>query len=128
MSAESKVQSGEDDKRMEKIVALTKRRDFIFQSSELYGGVNGAWDYGPMGVALKRNVKDAWWRSMIEDREDVVGIDSAILMHPLVWKASGHVDGFSDPMIDCKLCKKRFRADDLDGATCGLKPSKRPGQ
>jgi glycyl-tRNA synthetase len=111
---------------MEKIVALTKRRGFIFQSSELYGGINGAWDYGPMGVLLKRNVKDAWWRAMVHDREDVVGLDSAILMHPMVWKASGHVDGFSDPMIDCKTCKKRFRADDLDGAICGQKPSKSP--
>ncbi len=113
---------------MEKVVALTKRRGFIFQSSELYGGINGAWDYGPMGVLLKRNVKDAWWRSMVQDREDIVGLDSALLMHPLVWKASGHVDGFSDPMIDCKTCKKRFRADDMDGAVCGQKPSKRPGE
>lgn len=111
---------------MEKIVALTKRRGFIFQSSEVYGGVNGAWDYGPMGVLLKRNVKDAWWRAMVHDREDIVGLDSAILMHPLVWKSSGHVDGFSDPMIDCKTCKKRFRSDDMDGAVCGLKPSKSP--
>lgn len=111
---------------MEKVVALTKRRGFVFQSSELYGGINGAWDYGPMGVLLKRNVKDAWWRAMVHDREDVVGLDSAILMHPMVWKASGHVDGFSDPMIDCKTCKKRFRADDMDGAVCGQKPSKSP--
>lgn len=111
---------------MEKVVALAKRRGFIFQSSELYGGVNGAWDYGPMGVLLKRNVKEAWWQAMVHNREDVVGLDSAILMHPMVWKASGHVDGFSDPMIDCKTCKKRFRADDLDGAICGQKPSKSP--
>jgi len=114
------------DHGMEKIVALTKRRGFIFQSSELYGGVNGAWDYGPMGVLLKRNVKDAWWRAMVHEREDIVGLDSAILMHPMVWKSSGHVDGFSDPMIDCKTCKKRFRADDLEGAVCGQKPSKSP--
>ncbi|MFO0574227.1 MAG: glycine--tRNA ligase [Polyangia bacterium] len=111
---------------MEKVVALTKRRGFIFQSSELYGGINGAWDYGPMGVLLKRNVKDAWWRAMVHEREDIVGLDSSILMHPMVWKASGHVDGFSDPMIDCKTCKKRFRADDMDGAVCGQKPSKTP--
>ena len=114
------------DHGMEKIVALTKRRGFIFQSSELYGGVNGAWDYGPMGVLLKRNVKDAWWRAMVHEREDIVGLDSAILMHPMVWKSSGHVDGFSDPMADCKTCKKRFRADDLEGAVCGQKPSKSP--
>jgi len=113
---------------MEKVVALCKRRGFIFQSSELYGGINGAWDYGPMGVLLKRNVKDAWWRAMVYEREDIVGLDSAILMHPLVWKASGHVDGFSDPMVDCKTCKKRFRADDMDGAVCGQKPSKKPGE
>ena len=111
---------------MEKVVALTKRRGFIFQSSELYGGINGAWDYGPMGVLLKRNVKDAWWRAMVHEREDIVGLDSSILLHPMVWKASGHVDGFSDPMIDCKTCKKRFRADDMDGAVCGQKPSRTP--
>jgi glycyl-tRNA synthetase len=116
-----------DHERMEKIVSLTKRRGFVFQSSELYGGINGAWDYGPIGTLLKRNVKDAWWRAMVQDREDIVGLDAAILMHPMVWKASGHVDGFSDPMIDCKTCKKRFRADDMDGAICGQKPSKRPG-
>lgn len=117
-----------DHERMEKIVALTKRRGFIFQSSELYGGINGAWDYGPVGTLLKRNVKDAWWRAMVQDREDIVGLEAAILMHPMVWKASGHVDGFSDPMIDCRTCKKRFRADDLEGAVCGLKPSKHPGK
>ena len=117
-----------DHERMEKIVALTKRRGFVFQSSELYGGINGAWDYGPIGTLLKRNVKDAWWRAMVQEREDIVGLDASILMHPLVWKASGHVDGFSDPMIDCKTCKKRFRADDLEGAVCGMKPSKHPGK
>lgn len=118
-----------DHELMEKVVALCKRRGFVFQSSELYGGVTGggAWDYGPMGVLLKRNVKDAWWRAMVLEREDVVGLDSSILMHPLVWKASGHVDGFADPMIDCKTCKRRFRADDMDGAVCGQKPSKKPG-
>ena len=96
----------EQSQLMEKLVALTKRRGFLFQSYEIYGGVNGAWDYGPLGVELKRNVKDAWWRSMVRIREDVVGLDSAILMHPLVWKASGHVANFADPMVDCKKCKK----------------------
>src|SRR5256886_16663688 len=96
---------------MEKIVSLCKRRGFIFQSSELYGGLNGAWDYGPLGVELKRNVKDAWWKAMVRDREDIVGIDGAILMHPMVWKASGHVSNFADPMVDCKKCKKRHRVD-----------------
>lgn len=99
---------------MDKLVALTKRRGFLFQSSEIYGGINGAWDYGPLGVELKRNVKEAWWQAMVRDREDVVGLDSAILMHPLVWKASGHVQNFSDPMIDCKKCKKRYRVDEID--------------
>jgi glycyl-tRNA synthetase len=98
---------------MEKLFALTKRRGFIFQSSELYGGVNGAWDYGPLGVELKRNVKDAWWQAMVRAREDVVGLDSAILMHPMVWKASGHVQNFADPMVDCRSCKKRFRCDEI---------------
>jgi glycyl-tRNA synthetase len=98
---------------MEKLVALTKRRGFLFQSSEIYGGINGAWDYGPLGVELKRNVKDAWWKAMVRDREDVVGLDSAILMHPLVWKASGHVQNFADPMVDCKKCKKRYRVDEI---------------
>jgi glycyl-tRNA synthetase len=99
---------------MEKLVALTKRRGFIFQSSELYGGVNGAWDYGPLGVELKRNVKDAWWQAMVRSREDVVGLDSSILMHPMVWKASGHVANFADPMVDCKKCKKRYRVDEIE--------------
>jgi glycyl-tRNA synthetase len=102
-----------NSEQMEKVVSMCKRRGFIFQSSELYGGINGAWDYGPLGALLKRNVKDAWWRAMVYDREDIVGLDSSILMHPMVWKSSGHVDGFSDPMVDCKTCKKRFRADDL---------------
>ena len=90
---------------MDKLSALTKRRGFIFQSSEVYGGVNGAWDYGPLGVELKRNVKDAWWQAVVRGREDVVGLDSSILMHPMVWKASGHVSNFADPMVDCKKCK-----------------------
>ncbi|HEX4461239.1 MAG TPA: glycine--tRNA ligase [Polyangia bacterium] len=99
---------------MKKLVSMTKRTGFIFQSSELYGGINGAWDYGPLGVELKRNVKDAWWKAMVRDREDIVGLDSAILMHPMVWRASGHVANFADPMIDCKKCKKRYRVDEID--------------
>src|SRR5471030_1353679 len=87
---------------MEKIVALCKRRGFIFQSSEIYGGINGFWDYGPLGAVLKRNVKDAWWRDTVELRNDVVAFDSSIVMHPLVWKASGHVDAFHDVLVDCK--------------------------
>jgi len=99
---------------MEKLTALCRRRGFLFQSSEIYGGINGAWDYGPLGVELKRNVKDAWWRQVVRDREDVVGLDSAILMHPMVWKASGHVSNFADPMVDCKKCKKRYRVDEIE--------------
>jgi glycyl-tRNA synthetase len=96
---------------MEKIVSLCKRRGFIFQSSEIYGGLNGAWDYGPLGVELKRNVKDYWWRTMVRERDDVVGMDGAILMSRAVWKASGHEETFTDPMIDCRTCKARLRAD-----------------
>ncbi len=99
--------------RMEKIVSLCKRRGFIFQASEIYGGLNGAWDYGPLGTELKRNLKDYWWRVMVRDRDDVVGLDGTILTHPAVLKASGHVDTFTDPMIDCRTCKARLRADQL---------------
>lgn len=95
------------------MVSLSKRRGFVFQSSEIYGGLNSCWDYGPLGAQLKMNVKKAWWNSMVR-RDDVVGLDAAILMHPTVWKASGHVDGFSDPLVDCKDCKTRFRADNTD--------------
>ncbi|MHA3770268.1 glycine--tRNA ligase [Verrucomicrobiota bacterium sgz303538] len=100
--------------RMEKIVSLCKRRGFIFQSSEIYGGINGFWDYGPLGSELKRNVKDAWWKSMTQFRDDIVGLDASIIMHPQIWKASGHLDTFADPMVDCLLTKKRFRADQID--------------
>ena len=100
--------------KMEKIVALCKRRGFIFQSSEIYGGLNGAWDYGPLGVELKRNLKDYWWRSMTQLRDDIVGFDGSILMNAAVWKASGHVDTFSDPMVECLLTKKRYRADQIE--------------
>src|SRR6266576_7023249 len=102
-----------DSQRMDKIVSLCKRRGFIFQSSEIYGGLNGAWDYGPLGVELKRNLKNYWWRVMVHEREDVVGIDGAILTHPEVLTASGHVDGFSDPLIDCRSCKAHLRLDQL---------------
>src|SRR3954464_9017480 len=103
-----------DAQRMEKIVSLCKRRGFIFQSSEIYGGLNGAWDYGPLGVELKRNLKNYWWRVMVHERDDVVGMDGAILMKRAVWKASGHEDTFSDPMVDCLLTGKRFRADQIE--------------
>ena len=105
---------------MDKVVALCKRRGFIFPSSEIYGGLNGAWDYGPYGVELKRNVKNAWWKAMIQDRDDMVGLDAAILMHPKTWEASGHTANFADMLVDCKntKCGKRLRADHLDNGQC----------
>lgn len=114
--AKTKVDQGQE--KMEKIVSLCKRRGFIFPSSEIYGGLGSCWDYGPVGVILKNNVKQAWWRDNVQMRTDMSGLDAAILMHPQVWKSSGHVDSFQDPMVDCKSCKKRYRADDLDTDTC----------
>ena len=125
---------------MEKIVALCKRRGFIFQSSEIYGGLNGFWDYGPLGVELKRNVKDAWWRDMITSHDEflvppgapqafsMVGLDCSIIMHPQVWKCSGHYDLFHDFMVDCRACQARFRVDHVKSSECPLKPSKHPGE
>ena len=110
--------------QMEKIVSLCKRRGFVFQSSEIYGGINGFWDYGPLGAELKRNVKELWWNAMTRQREDVAGLEATIIMSPEIWKASGHVATFSDPMIDCKTCKGRFRADQTDEIACPQKPSK----
>jgi glycyl-tRNA synthetase len=109
---------------MEKIVSLCKRRGFIFQSSEIYGGINGFWDYGPLGAELKRNVKELWWNTMTRQRDDVAGLEATIIMSPKIWQASGHVDTFSDPMIDCKTCKGRFRADQTNEIPCPQKPSK----
>ena len=103
---------------MDTITALCKARGFIFQSSEIYGGLGSSYDYGPLGAELKRNVKNAWWRDMIETRDDIVGLDSAIIMSPLVWEASGHLKNFTDPLVDCRECKQRFRADDLEGDRC----------
>src|SRR5213079_1669194 len=100
------------DKTMDKLVSLAKRRGFVFQSSEIYGGLGSVWDYGPLGVELKKNIKERWWRSLVHEREDIEGLDAAILMHPKVWEASGHLAGFTDPLVDCKQCKNRFRADD----------------
>jgi len=103
---------------MEKIVSLCKRRGFVFQSSEIYGGLGSCWDYGPMGVELKRNVKDAWWKAIVQERDDVVGIDTSIMMHPKVWKASGHVDSFTDPLVECKSCHLRWRASEINNQLC----------
>ncbi len=106
---------------MTKIVSLCKRRGFVFPSSEIYGGLASTWDYGPLGVELKRNVKDAWWKLVVHDREDMVGVDASILMHPMTWKASGHIDNFHDVLVDCKKCKKRYRQDHIEGKcpNCG---------
>lgn len=112
---------------LDKLVSLSKRRGFVFQSSEIYGGQTGAWDYGPLGIELKKNIQNFWWREMTQLHDNIVGLDAAILMHPKVWHASGHVENFSDPLVDCKQCKGRFRADhiDLNAAcpTCGTKGS-----
>jgi len=99
---------------MEKIVSLCKRRGFVFQSSEIYGGINGFWDYGPLGAELKRNVKELWWNTMTRQRDDVAGLEATIIMSPLIWKASGHVDTFADMMRECSLSNKRVRADQVD--------------
>src|SRR5258705_5891200 len=101
---------------LETIVSLSKRRVFIFPSSEIYGGINAVWDYGPLGVELKNNVKRAWWRAMVQERDDIVGLDAGILMHPKVWEASGHLGSFSDPLVECLTHHKRFRPDELPGA------------
>jgi glycyl-tRNA synthetase len=103
---------------MEKIVSLCRRRGFVFPSSEIYGGLSSCWDYGPLGVELKRNLKEAWWKDMVQSRDDMVGLDTSILMHPQVWVASGHLKNFSDPMVECKSCQKRYKADDLTKSEC----------
>ncbi|OGO57462.1 MAG: glycine--tRNA ligase, partial [Chloroflexi bacterium RBG_16_72_14] len=101
---------------LDTIVSLSKRRGFIFPSSEIYGGINAVWDYGPLGVELKNNVKRAWWRAMVQDRNDIVGLDAGILMHPQVWVTSGHVASFSAPLVECGTCRRRYRLDELPGA------------
>ncbi|MQG07431.1 MAG: glycine--tRNA ligase, partial [SAR202 cluster bacterium] len=103
---------------MEKLLSLSKRRGFVFQSSEIYGGLSSTWDYGPLGVELKRNVKEAWWKSVVVSREDVVGLDAAILMQRQVWEASGHLENFSDPLVECKNCHIRLREDQLETDVC----------
>jgi len=112
---------------LDKIVSLCKRRGFIFQSSEIYGGLSGAWDYGPLGVELKNNIRDFWWKEMTQMHDNIVGLDASILMHPKVWEASGHISNFTDPMVDCKVCKSRFRSDQIDLTApcqnCGSKES-----
>jgi len=110
------------EKLMDKLVSLCKRRGFIFPSSEIYGGLNSCYDYGPLGVELKRNIKDFWWKAMVQSRDDIEGLDASILMHPRVWEASGHIANFTDPMVDCKVCKARFRADEIKPEKAGQCP------
>src|SRR5687768_7649499 len=113
---------------MEKIVSLCRRRGFVFPSSEIYGGLGSSYDYGHYGVLLKNNLRARWLEAMVQEREDVVVLDTAIILHPQVWEASGHVSGFTDPLVDCRTCKLRFRADHLAESQCGKRPSKRPGE
>jgi glycyl-tRNA synthetase len=113
---------------MDKIVSLCKRRGFVFPSSEIYGGLGSSYDYGHYGVLLKNNVRGQWWRAMLQERDDIVALDSAIIQHPRTWEASGHLAGFTDPLVDCRTCKLRFRADMLDEAQCGRRPSVHPGE
>jgi glycyl-tRNA synthetase len=113
---------------MDKIVSLCKRRGFVFPSSEIYGGLGSTYDYGHYGVLAKNNIRNLWFRAMVQERDDIVALDSAVILHPKVWEASGHVSTFTDPLVDCKTCKLRFRADQLDQSQCGRKPSKHPGE
>jgi glycyl-tRNA synthetase len=117
-----------DEVTMDEIVALCKRRGFVFPTSEIYGGLGSTYDYGHYGVLLRNNVKGEWWRAMIGERDDIVALDSAILQHPRTWEASGHLEGFTDPLVDCRTCKQRFRADKLEDGQCGKHPSKQPGE
>jgi glycyl-tRNA synthetase len=116
------------DVTMDKIVSLARRRGFVFPSSEIYGGLGSSYDYGHYGVLLKDNVKARWLEAMVREREDIVALDSSIILNPRIWEASGHVGGFTDPLVDCRTCKKRFRADQLAESECGRKPSKHPGE
>ncbi|MBV9685180.1 MAG: glycine--tRNA ligase [Solirubrobacterales bacterium] len=120
--------SATDVVTMDKIVSLCKRRGFVFPSSEIYGGLGSSYDYGHYGVLLKNNIRAQWWRAMLQEREDIVALDSAIIQHPTTWRASGHLEGFTDPLVDCRTCKLRFRADKLEDGHCGRKPSKHPGE
>src|SRR5471032_1335585 len=127
MAAEQ-LEQFEGEATIEKVASLCRRRGFVFPSSDIYGGLGSSFDFGHYGVLLIQNVKGEWQRSMIQERDDVVALDSAIILNPQVWVASGHVGGFSDPLIDCRTCKHRFRADNLETSQCGRRPSKRPGE
>src|SRR5437899_2136927 len=116
------------DVTMDKIVSLCRRRGFVFPSSEIYGGLGSTYDYGHYGVLMKNHIRSLWFQSMVQERDDIVALDSAVILNPQVWVASGHVDTFSDPLVDCRTCKLRFRADKLEDAQCGRRPSKHPGE
>jgi glycyl-tRNA synthetase len=118
MTTNDEHDSGHPADLMNKLVSLCKRRGFVFQSSEIYGGVGSVYDYGPLGVELKNNIREAWWREMVHRRPDIEGLDAGILMNPRVWEASGHVEGFTDPLVECRNCHRRFRADELEGVQC----------
>jgi glycyl-tRNA synthetase len=122
------LQAYEGAATIEKVASLCRRRAFVFPSSDIYGGLGSSYDYGHYGVLLKQNVKNEWQRAMVQERDDIVLLDSAIILHPKVWEASGHLAGFSDPLVDCRTCKLRFRADHLESAQCGRRPSKHPGE
>src|SRR5579864_7880503 len=113
---------------MDQIVSLSRRRGFVFPSSEIYGGLGSTYDYGHYGVLMKNNIRSLWFQTMVQERDDIVALDSAVILNPVVWEASGHVAGFSDPLVDCRTCKLRFRADQLEQSSCGRKPSKHPGE
>src|ERR1043166_5653988 len=113
---------------IEKVAALCRRRAFVFPSSDIYGGLGSSYDYGHYGVLLRQNIRGEWRRSMIQERDDMVALDSAVILNPKIWEASGHLATFTDPLVDCRTCKLRFRADKLDEAECGRKPSKHPGE
>src|SRR5579863_1312275 len=113
---------------MDTIVSLCRRRGFVFPSSEIYGGLGATYDYGHYGVLAKNNIRALWLRAMVQERDDIVALDSSVILNPRVWEASGHVTEFTDPLVDCRTCKLRFRADQLELASCGRKPSKRPGE
>jgi glycyl-tRNA synthetase len=116
------------DVTMDQIVSLCRRRGFVFPSSEIYGGLSSTYDYGHYGVLMKNEIRQAWLRAMVQERDDIVALDSAVILNPAVWEASGHVAGFTDPLVDCRTCKLRFRADKLEDSQCGKRPSKRPGE
>ena len=115
---EAPVEAAAASVELETLISLAKRRGFVFPSAEIYGGFASTYDYGPLGVEMKRNIRELWWRRMVQERSDVVGIEAAIITNPAVWKASGHVDGFTDPLVDCLECRSRVRADHIEDDTC----------